>query len=284
MENNEPHSLQFILSAEKVVSVNEMYKARVVYTKSGRPVATIYKTARAKQTEDFLKQQVRALDIEKNATWITPDTCFDVCITIIMKTKFRLARVDTQNLDKQIFDAIFRGLGVVDDSRVISLQMTKTICEDLKDEKILVRLSETQRPAHFDYIPRPNIVWCEEPLDKLKPIPKRGLKKDQLYFAVDPGVADTKVFILDPKKGINYNTTMKIAEETVLPTLYSRGFVYIAIIHPLDPDDKWTIEEWSDLMEFKALMEQRGKEYSGIKVRETLSRDDIYTWLQEDRE
>ncbi len=281
MENNDSHSLQFILSADKVVSVNEMYAARVVYNKTGRPVATIYKTARAKQTEEYLKQQVRALDIEKNATWITPDTCFDVCITIIMKSKFRLARVDTQNLDKQIFDAIFRGLGIVDDSMVISLQMNKTVCEGLKDEKILVRLSETQRPVMFNYIPRPNIVWCEEEIEGLKTLPKRGVKKEELYYTVDKNLADTKVFLIQPGMKLNLTTLMKINEETVMPTLYSQGFIYIGIIKPTRQEDMWDIETWSDICEFKEMMIKRGQEYSGIKVRELYGKSEIYDWLKE---
>lgn len=272
------NSINFVLSASKVLSVNALYKARIIYN-AGRPVATIYKTTEAKRTEEYLKEQVRALDIETNHKWITKNTYFDANITIVLNSAFRIARVDTQNLDKQIFDAIFRGLGVVDDSHVVSLHMNKTVCPGLKDEKICVRLTECTRPVRFDMIPKPNIIWCQTQLKELKKLPKIGIKPDIMYYTDDIERADTKIFFLDPEIGITYNTTMEIAEYTVEPVLNSSGFVYIGI---LGNEEKWEDDKWKSIQEFKEKMIERNSEYSGIKIKELENFDEIYKWLKED--
>ena len=56
------NSLNLILSARKILSVNSIYSAKLVYAPRG-PVATIYKTKEAKVTEEWIKEQVKGLDI-----------------------------------------------------------------------------------------------------------------------------------------------------------------------------------------------------------------------------
>ena len=80
---------------------------------------------------------------------------------------------------------------------------------------------------------------------------------------------------------LTLTTLMKINEETVMPTLYSQGFIYIGIIKPTRQEDMWDIETWSDICEFKEMMIKRGQEYSGIKVRELYGKSEIYDWLKE---
>ena len=46
-----PNSIQFVLSAKKIISVNALYGAKLTYS-GARPIATLYKKAEAKKFTD----------------------------------------------------------------------------------------------------------------------------------------------------------------------------------------------------------------------------------------
>lgn len=272
MENS--NSLNLILSARKILSVNSIYSAKLVYAPRG-PVATIYKTKEAKVTEEWIKEQVKGLDIPNNYSWINKDTLFEMNMDVIFKNSILMRDLD--NCIKLLQDAIFRALDI-NDSHVIKIHASKKLWPGIDEEKIFVSLSEIKKDnIRFDYIPRPNIIWYQEELKELKILPKRGIKKEILYWTPDPSLADTKVFILDPEEGIDYNTTMKISEETIEPTLNSTGFIYIGI---LGDEGAWK-DKWNNIQEFKSIMLQRNKEYSGIRIRELGNKLELYEWLKE---
>ena len=268
----EDHKLNLILGARKILSVNSIYSAKMVYGIGGRPIATIYKTKEAKVTEDWIKEQVRGLNISKNYPWITKDTLFEMNIEVIFEKSILLRDLD--NCLKLIQDAIFRALEI-NDSHVVKIKAAKKLWPGISEEKIFVSLSEVNKSdLRYDKIKTPNIIWCEEELKELKKLPKRGIKPDILYWTDDETKADTKVFFLEPDK-INLNTTMKISDSTIEPIIDAKGFIYIGILG--DENDWGTM--WKNIEEFKSEMLIRSKEYSGIKINNLKSKSEIYSWL-----
>lgn len=269
------NKINLILSARKILSVNSMYSARIVYN-GGKQIATIYKSKEAKTTEDWIKEQVRSLNISKNYPWVSKDTLFEMNVEVVFKTSILLRDLD--NCIKLIQDAIFRALDI-NDSHVVKIRASKKLWPGIEEEKILVSLVEIDKnDLRFDQIPKPNIVWCKSELKGLKKLVKRGVKSDILYYTDDPEKADTKVFIINPEEGITYNTTLDIAEHTINPVLNSDGFVYIAIF---GNEEQWGKEKWASLQEFKTKMLERNKEYSGIKIKEIEGMEELYKWLNE---
>ena len=147
-----PNSIRFVLSASKVLSVNALYKAKLVYKSPRNPIATIYKTSEAKKTEAYLKEQVKILDIPNNYKWVNKDTLFKVTINTLITRG--LKKVDVDNQAKLLIDSIFRALDI-NDSHVVELHLYKSVCKDLPEEKILVELSEYVGEPRFDVVSEP---------------------------------------------------------------------------------------------------------------------------------
>lgn len=143
-----PNSLQFVLSAKKILSVNSLYNAKIM--KNGaKQYATIYKSGDAKKTETYIKEQVKTLDIEHNHPWVNKKSKFDIVITVIFKSGLLLRDLD--NTIKLIQDGIFRALEI-NDSHVMSIKAYKTLCPDIPEEKICIQLSESTEEPRFDKV------------------------------------------------------------------------------------------------------------------------------------
>lgn len=140
-----PNSIQFILSASKILSVNSLYNAKIVSTGNNKSFATIYKSGAAKKTEAYIREQVKAL--KPLPEWINKNTKFDLIITVIFRSG--LLKRDLDNTIKLIQDGIFRAIGV-NDSHVMSIKAYKTLCPDIAEEKICIQLSESVTEPRFD--------------------------------------------------------------------------------------------------------------------------------------
>ena len=147
-----PNSIRFILSASKILSVNSLYAAKLVYKTPRRPIATIYKSGEAKRTEAYVKEQVEHLDIENNYPWINKKTVFTMTIKVIFKSGLYLRDLD--NCLKLLQDSIFRALQI-NDSHVVEIYASKSLCPEIQEEKILVELSEYVGEPRFDVISEP---------------------------------------------------------------------------------------------------------------------------------
>ena len=161
-----PKSIQFILSVGKkqiIPSVNSLYKARLVYNSARKPIAQIYKDTSAKKVISHLEDQMKMIDFKKQAPWIwEKDAIFDLQIQAIFKQN--LFKRDSDNLSKLIQDSIFRHLGL-NDSRVITFQISKSICPDISEEKICVNLSQSTAEVKFDKLeelPVPEKIYFHE--------------------------------------------------------------------------------------------------------------------------
>lgn len=143
-----PNSIQFVLSAKKILSVNALYGAKLMYS-GNRPVATMYKKSDAKKMEEYIKEQVKALDIPNNHPWVNKDTKFKFTFTAIFKSGYFMRDLD--NCCKNLIDGIFRALGY-NDSHICEIHCYKTLCPDIPEEKICIEMAEFTGEARFDKI------------------------------------------------------------------------------------------------------------------------------------
>lgn len=268
----EQHKINFVIGAKKILSVNSLYASATLFQR-GKYVSTIYKSKEAKNAETYIKDQVNLLNIPENYPWVNQDTLFKLTICVIFKSGI-LSR-DLDNCLKLIQDGIFRALGI-NDSHVIEIQANKCFCSDLSEEKICISLEEISNinKLRFDYIPKPSIVWCEETLSKYKDFGKRKTK-GVIYKTQTKEQANSFVYILDPKKGITYNTLGDIREDL----LYVSKEIKLAYIFVLGTKEDWG-NIWNDLEEFKNLVNEYSSNYSGIKLHYINSMDEVYDFIK----
>ena len=261
--------LTFALGAKKILSVNAIYKAKISYA-GGKTFATIYKSREAKNTEAYIKEQVGLLNIPINYPWVTKDTLFRMTVKIIFKSGYLLRDLD--NCFKLVQDGIFRALDI-NDSHVVSIIADKVLFPDISEEKILVCLEEVdQKDLRYDILPHPWIIWGNVELSKLKPAPDKGRRTRTLYRVDSPEEADTRVFILSADE-YDYTTSAKMILDIAPCILESKGLVYIGIL-----EGQW---EGKNLDSLINLINEMKNSYSGIKLKNIRTVDEIYEWLKE---
>lgn len=268
------NKLNFVLGAKKILSVNAIYSSKILY-KAGRPISTIYKSGEAKQVEDYIKEQVRLLDIQKNYPWVTKDTLFRLTITVVFKSGILLRDLD--NSIKLLQDGIFRALDI-NDSHVVEIFARKRLCPDLSEEKICITLTEIKDKAslNFEYFPKPETVWCDHELENFKELPKRK-SKGEIYKVNSKDDSNTEIYILDPSEKITYNTFGDIRENLIdLVPKGKLGYVFI-----LGNETIWG-SLWEDVENFKEIINGYSKSYKGIQVRVVNSKEDIYKILKDE--
>lgn len=221
-----PNSLQFVLSAKKIISVNALYGAKLTYS-GARPIATMYKKSEAKMMENYIKEQVKALDLPTNHPWITKDTKFKFTFTVIFKSGYFMRDLD--NCCKNLIDGIFRALGY-NDSHICEIHCYKTLCPDIPEEKICIEMAEYTGESRFDKVteslPVPDKVWLKFPNDELE----KGLGEKKYEVCEDKGESDCEVYLLDKS-----NTTLSVISE-VLNSVYESslghyGSVFVGVMN-----------------------------------------------------
>jgi Holliday junction resolvase RusA-like endonuclease len=262
------NQLNFIIGAKKILSVNALYSSKIIY-KTGHPISTIYKTGEAKKVEEYIKEQVRLLDVPKNYTWINKNTLFKLTLTVVFRNGLLMRDLD--NTQKLVIDGIFRALGL-NDSHIVEICANKCICPEISEEKICVSLEEVSNlnKLRFNYIPLPEVVWCEEDLLDYKDLPKRKTKGN-IYKTADKESANTLVYILDPTKGISYNTFGDIREDL----MYVSREIKLAYIFIIGCESDWGIDVWKDIREFENIVSEYSSNYSGINLNYIESIDNI---------
>lgn len=265
------NQLNFIIGAKKILSVNALYSSKIIYN-AGRPISTIYKTGEAKKVEEYIKEQVRLLDVPKNYTWINKNTLFKLTLTVVFRNGLLMRDLD--NTQKLVIDGIFRALGL-NDSHIVEICANKCVCPDISEEKICVSLEEVSNlnKLKFNYIPSPEVIWCEENLD-YKELPKRKTK-GTIYRTSDKELANTLVYILDPIKGITYNTFGDIREDL----MYVSREIKLAYIFILGGEDEWKYF-WTDIERFKSIVKDYSDNYSGINFINIKTKSDIYELIK----
>lgn len=287
-----PESLQFILSASKILSVNSLYNAKIVGNGS-KSFATIYKSGQAKKTEAYIKDQVKALG--ELPSWIGKNTKFDMVITVIFKSG--LLRRDLDNTIKLIQDGIFRALDI-NDSHVMSIKAYKTLCPDIPEEKVCIQLSEAVGEPRFDKLteelPCPSRIFlggtCAETtwretlmpeLDKLGISYFNPVVENWTPECVDienqekETKCDCELYILTPQmKGV-----YSVAELVSAAYESSVGHYGSVLVGILGTEEEWGKERWRSLEATINLVNQISGGSPRVKASFVKSPLDILEWI-----
>lgn len=288
-----PESLQFILSASKILSVNSLYNAKIV--QNGRKsFATIYKSGESKKTEAYIKDQVKALG--ELPEWIKKDTRFDMVITVIFKSG--LLRRDLDNTIKLIQDGIFRALDI-NDSHVMSIKAYKTLCPDIPEEKVCIQLSEAVGEPRFDRLtedlPCPSRIFlggtcAEDPwrdilmpeLDKLGISYFNPVVEDWTPESIEienqekETKCDCELYILTPTmKGV-----YSVAEMVSAAYESSVGHYGSVLVGILGKEEDWGKEQWKSLGATINLINQISGKSPRVKASFIDSPLDILGWIK----
>lgn len=165
----------------------------------------------------------------------------------------------------------------INDSHVVSIVADKVLFPDISEEKIYVCLEEVDGSGvRFDLIPKPSKIWSTDfEFSSLKELPDKGARKGKIYKTGDEDRADTFVYLITPEN-LNLLTPTRIILRCVEAVLGSKGFVYIAIVN---------LEKDQEIDEFKALLIEYGKEYSGIKFKDfedEPNEEELLCWILEE--
>lgn len=258
--------LKFILQLKtRIISVNDLYKARVVY-KYGKPVATIYKNPKAKDQEREIMDQLSSLDLDEYKDWLRNTKQFKLHLQFVFNRN--ISRKDSSNGIKFLEDEItkfikeYLGIENYDDSKHVEVYCVKSIIPKAEHEYVCVSLTESTFNTRLDQIDKPErfflggtcngTSWRDELIPELE-------KKGYTYF--NPVVpdwtpeciekenieknekCDTHLYILTPEmKGVY--SVAEIINSVWTCISEGRGFVYIGI---LGEEEDWGEQQYRSL-------------------------------------
>ena len=265
--------VNMILGAEKILSVNSLYNAMIKYV-GGRQVPVIYKSAQAKKTEAYIKEQVQLLDIPNNYPWIGKDTLFNMSIQVGFRSGYLLRDLD--NCIKLLQDGIFRALDI-NDSHVVEIEASKKLLPGISEEKIFVCLEEVNRgDLRFDVIPKPRVFWCGDEDTwaglELPEYPEKRARSDKRYKTKDQTTADSKIFWV-PRE-LTPSTFIRVYDGIDWMVSEGRGFAFIGIETP-------SAENQEDIDYFISLLQGLSEGYSGIRFKILDNKKELYKWILE---
>lgn len=281
---NKKKELKFVLQLKgNFISVNDLYKARVVY-KYGKPVASIYKNSKAKEQEHEIREQLRALDLEEYKEWLKETKQFKIHIQFVFKKN--IIKKDVENYLKAINDQIvnfFRddlGIENYDDSKYVEVSAVKCIIPKADHEYACVSLTESEFNIRLDQIEKPerfflggtcgNSNWREELIPELE-------KKGFTYF--NPVVSDwtpecieieniektekcnTHLYIITPEmKGVY--SIAEIINSVWSCIIKGKGFTYIGF---LGKEEDWEPHQYKSLKATLKMIDEISSGNSRIK-------------------
>ena len=131
--------------------------------------------------------------------------------------------------------------------------------------------------VRFDLIPKPSKIWSTDfEFKTLKELPEKGARKGKIYKTEDEERADTFVYLVTPGN-LHLLTPTRIILRCVEAVLGSKGFVYIAVVN---------LKDNIEINEFKTLLIEYGKEYSGIRFRDfedEPNETELLCWISEEQ-
>ena len=266
--------LKFFLTLNnKLVSVNDLYKAKIGYS-AGRPYPVIYKNPRAVKLSNEMREQMRAMTISgEQLNWLKSNKQYTLYLHAVFKTGVNSR--DASNIVKlaedQLVKYIKEDLGVedYDDSLHIKVISEKSVLPKAKHEFLGVCLSDYVQNIRFDSINKPEKIWVnKENIFDLPPVPKRK-RKDKTYHEVvdDKNNADTLVYVIENADDLTPDKLINITQDVEAVNLLRKyNFIYIAILDgnlPGAADLANAINEYT-------------KKYSGIRVGYVKDRESIF--------
>lgn len=154
--------IKFFLSLRnKIVSVNDLYKAKVGY-KGGNPYPIIYRNPKAVKLEQEIKDQLRGIDFNTQAPWIKETKSFNLLLQFVFKEN--IGKRDTSNQCKLIEDVIVSYFKEeleynYDDSMHTEIHLYKSIIPKATDEYVCVSLSPSKFNTRFDVTEKPERIF-----------------------------------------------------------------------------------------------------------------------------
>lgn len=154
-------NLVITLDKMKLVSVNNMYRAGIIY-KGGKPVPYIYKNADAKKMESVIDEQLRSIDFTEHLEWLKDTKQFTVTEQFILKSGIK--QRDCANFEKLASDSIVRffksdlGLSDFDDAQFSDVHLYKSILPGAKREYLCFKITPSTFNTRFDDLKKPEQV------------------------------------------------------------------------------------------------------------------------------
>lgn len=276
----------------KIVSVNAMYRARIV---NGH--AVIYKTAEAKNMCTAIRNQLLSVDFSQHLDWIRKTKQFSITQNYILKSTRRKSTVDCGNCEKAISDAIVKyfredlGLTDFDDSQFSDLHLYKSYIPKAEHEYVLVNIRPSHFNMRFDDNPKPSYIflggtcaginWREELIPELKnlkikyfnPLVDEWTEECRVKGEKAKEECDTDLYLITPDmKGV-----YSIAE--MVDAAYRRrenGFCYVGF---LGTEEEWGEAQWESLKATVDLINKISNGCSRIKAAMINNVKEVLEWM-----
>lgn len=229
---------------QRFVSVNALYKARVMYVK-GRPIATVYKNSKANEIERDIREQLRAIDFSEYKDWLRTTPWFKLHIQFIFKKN--VTHSDVSNYFKSAEDIFTRfikedlGIDNYDDSKHVEISASKSIIPKSKHEYACIYLTESKFNMRLDQIDQPDkfylglgdIEWKKEIKKELKSRKLKSYEKPE-----EEEKCNSHLYFLTPN---SQTRTLEVANiiNVVWECITSEfGFVFIGVMDKSEENDK----------------------------------------------
>lgn len=255
---NNRKELNFVLTiSSKILSVNNLYKAGIKYSK-GRPVPYIYKNPEALKIEREVVEQLRSVDFSDYKEWLEKTKQFDLTISFVLKSN--VTRRDVSNIQKDLTDDIVRfvnndlGIKSFDDRLFNSVHFYKSIIPKSEHEYACVSIVESKSNLRFDKIEKPEKIYLGEENYTWKKEIKKEIKERKLKSSEkkeDKNKCNTHLFIITPeRKQTLLIDVSKLINEVWECLTSETGFVFIGVLN----SSEWTTNEKDQLEEFVKLV------------------------------
>ncbi len=280
-------TLLLTLDKMKIISVNDLYKAKVSY-RGSKAYPQIYKNPKAAQIESSIFSQMSAINFtEEQLDLLRTKKKFSFRYNFILKSGIKSR--DLGNLEKSITDIFVKfvnkslGIEKFDDSQILEIQMTKSIIPNASAEYIGLQITESYHNVRFDEIEKPERIYLRAP-EYLKPIkkflktPEMKEKKLKLFSEVDEESklekCNTNIYVITPETEYPVTELTRLLFQVKDCIEIGRGLIWVALIG--DTWDDNIHNEISRQIELREELEGPGKDH--VKVEFVNKLEDIFDY------
>lgn len=161
-------TLNLILTvSSKLISVNELYKAKIVNS-CGRSYPALYKNPKAVKVSTEIRNQLLAVDFSEYMNWLSDTKNYAITINFVLKSG--ITQRDCANFEKIMCDDLVKfikndlGISHFDDSEFLEVHLIKSIIPNAKNEYALIQLKESRHDIRFDHVDTPEKIFLAGPV------------------------------------------------------------------------------------------------------------------------
>lgn len=280
-------ALNLVLTvSSKLISVNELYKAKVV-NNSGRCYPVLYKNPKAVKVSEEIRNQLLSVDFSKYINWLKKTKKYSITINFVLKSG--ISQRDCANFEKIMCDDLVKfikkdlGIDHFDDSEFLELRLIKSIIPNAKNEYALIQLRESKHDIRFDHIYTPERIYLSGPLFPIE----SDWKKEISPYLISNGLTfyDPALNFLDPEiKSVEKYDKCNTVLYTLFPGIFEQEpeicshiiedidfasnkedrFLLVGI---LGNEEDWCREDHSKLNILFDLVKKQYQDCSRIKVK-----------------